>query len=54
MILKEYVVDFGILIMFCLENKSVCKGGFVFVIITEIFNFQFMGPIFQIKFSEVP
>ena len=23
--------------MFCLENKSVCKGGFVFVMITEIF-----------------
>ena len=21
----------------CLENKSVCKGGFVFVMITEIF-----------------
>ena len=23
--------------MSCLENKSVCKGGFVFVMITEIF-----------------
>ena len=23
--------------MFCLENKSVCKGGFVFIMITGIF-----------------
>ena len=23
--------------MFCVENKSFCKGGFVFVMITEIF-----------------
>ena len=29
------IVNFGIYFMFCLENKSVCKGGFV--MITEIF-----------------
>ena len=27
--------------MFCLENKSVCKGGFVIVMITEIFLWIF-------------
>ena len=31
------IVHFGFSINFCLENKSVYKGGFVFVMITEIF-----------------
>ena len=31
---KEFILAFQF--MFCLENRSVCKGVFVFVMITEI------------------
>ena len=32
---KWFILAFSF--TFCLENKSVCKGGFVFVMITESF-----------------
>ena len=33
--------------MFCLENKSICKGGFVFVLITEFFWWTFWSDYWQ-------